>query len=423
MHLSIIVPICNVEKYLAACLESILKQDVQDMEVICVNDGSTDSSLSIINDFAQKDSRIKIIDKPNSGYGDSLNRGIESATGDYIGIVESDDVVCDGIFEKMLANAMASDADLVKGCFNFFESSTGELRLHPNFKDFSYNKVISIKNNSTLFFTAPAVWSAFYKKTYLLDNDIKFLPTPGASYQDTAFAFKVWAKAERIYLMEEPVINYRVDTVGSSSNVSKKIFNIFNETQEMKEFLEKNNLLCYYPEFVKTKFISYTWTLARLNQKDKIKFLLKWIPELQFEFSKGYFRKEFWDDYNWNLIHSLIFDFERTCGFISQDQGVAFNFPHLDGLMKNISPVYIYGAGKFGLKTLENLHNRGINVTAFVVSDISNNPANIEGIPVVSLDRIDKDGLIFIGVSDKFKGDVYSKLKENWLLNNIFEIY
>ena len=422
MHLSIIVPICNVEKYLAECLESILKQDVQDMEVICVNDGSTDSSLSIINDFAQKDSRIKIIDKPNSGYGDSLNKGIEAACGDYIGIVESDDVVCDGIFEKMLANAMASDADLVKGCFNFFESSTGELRLHPNFKDFSYNKVISIKNNSTLFFTAPAVWSAFYKKTYLLDNDIKFLPTPGASYQDTAFAFKVWAKAERIYLMEEPVINYRVDTVGSSSNVSKKIFNIFNETQEMKEFLEKNNLLCYYPEFVKTKFISYTWTLARLNQKDKIKFLLKWIPELQFEFSKGYFRKEFWDDYNWNLIHSLVFDFERTCGFISQNQIVDFNFPNKGNLIKNASPVYIYGAGKFGVKALNFLQEKGIRVTAFIVSDINSNPANIEGIPVIGLDRIDRDGLIFIGVSEKFKAEVFSTLKSNWLFNNVFEM-
>ena len=190
----------------------------------------------------------------------------------------------------------------------------------------------------------------------------------------------------------------------------------------MKAFLEKNDLFCFYPEFVKTKFISYTWTLARLNQNDKLKFLLKWISELKYEFSQGYFKKEFWDDYNWNLIHSLIFDFERTCNCISRNQGVEFNFPNPDNLIKNVAPVYIYGAGKFALKALKSLREKEIKVTAFVVTDINNNPSSIDGIPVIELDKMDKDGLIYIGVSDKFKNEIIALLKEKWLLPNVFEI-
>ena len=93
IKLSVIIPVYNVEQYLGECLESVIKQTLKDIEIICVNDGSTDNSLEIIKKFARKDERIKIIDKPNSGYGDSMNKGLETETGEYIGIVESDDFI------------------------------------------------------------------------------------------------------------------------------------------------------------------------------------------------------------------------------------------------------------------------------------------------------------------------------------------
>ena len=88
---SILVPICNVERYLRQCLDGLVNQTLEDIEVICINDGSTDSSLSIIREYERRDQRIVVIDKPNSGYGDSMNRGIDTARGEYVGIVESDD--------------------------------------------------------------------------------------------------------------------------------------------------------------------------------------------------------------------------------------------------------------------------------------------------------------------------------------------
>ncbi|MFD1244677.1 glycosyltransferase family 2 protein [Paralysiella testudinis] len=89
--ISILVPVFNVEKYLRQCLDSIQSQTFKNFEVICINDGSTDTSLAILEDYAQQDTRFRIINKPNSGYGHSMNIGLGQCNGEYIGIVESDD--------------------------------------------------------------------------------------------------------------------------------------------------------------------------------------------------------------------------------------------------------------------------------------------------------------------------------------------
>ena len=86
---SVLIPCYNVEKYLRQCLDSVVNQTLKDMEILCINDGSTDSTPAVIKEYAAKDSRIRVIDKPNSGYGDSMNRALDAATGEYVGIVES----------------------------------------------------------------------------------------------------------------------------------------------------------------------------------------------------------------------------------------------------------------------------------------------------------------------------------------------
>lgn len=86
--LSIIIPVCNVENYLADCLDSALRQSFQDVEIICINDGSTDGSLEILHKYEKQDSRVKVIDKPNAGYGAAMNDGLDAATGTYVGILE-----------------------------------------------------------------------------------------------------------------------------------------------------------------------------------------------------------------------------------------------------------------------------------------------------------------------------------------------
>ena len=116
---SVVVPIYNVERYLPQCLEALCSQTLRDLEIVAVNDGSTDGSLSVLQEWARKDERIVIVDKPNSGYGASMNCGIEAARGAYIGIVEPDDFPERDMFKRLLRMAQRHDCDLVK-C-NFFE--------------------------------------------------------------------------------------------------------------------------------------------------------------------------------------------------------------------------------------------------------------------------------------------------------------
>ena len=91
VKVSVLVPIYNVEDFLADCLESLVNQTLKEIEIICINDGSKDRSLEIIKEYAAKDERIVIINKENTGYGDSMNRGLKKAVGEYVGIVEPDD--------------------------------------------------------------------------------------------------------------------------------------------------------------------------------------------------------------------------------------------------------------------------------------------------------------------------------------------
>ena len=91
--ISIIIPVYNVEQYLDECMKSLINQTLKDIEIICINDGSTDNSLEILKGYAEKDDRIKIIDKENGGYGIAMNMGLKAATGEYIGILEPDDYV------------------------------------------------------------------------------------------------------------------------------------------------------------------------------------------------------------------------------------------------------------------------------------------------------------------------------------------
>ena len=267
---SILVPICNVEKYLVQCLESLVKQTLREIEIICINDGSTDNSLSIIKDFATKDNRIVIIDKPNSGYGDSMNRGLAIAKGKYIGIVESDDFADDSMFEKLYQLTDNGSIDIVrsnyykywdtKGDAEFFEAGISQ-----------YNKVISVADEPGLFLIPPAIWSAIYRKAFLLKNDIRFLPTPGASYQDTSFFIKTLCKAQKIVYTKDKFLHYRQDNASSSVKQCslQKAKYVHTELQECDKFLKKEQKRYEkIKSFYNTKKLkTFLWNLYRVDDK------------------------------------------------------------------------------------------------------------------------------------------------------------
>ena len=110
-------------KYLRQCLDSVVNQTLKELEIIIVNDGSKDSSLAIMQEYAAKDDRIVIIDKPNSGYGNSMTRGFDRATGEYFGIIESDDYAELDMFERLYNTAKEHELDVVKSGFLYYWST------------------------------------------------------------------------------------------------------------------------------------------------------------------------------------------------------------------------------------------------------------------------------------------------------------
>lgn len=277
--LSILVPCYNVEKYLNQCLHSIQKQTFKDFEVICLNDGSTDSTLSILKIFQEQDSRFKIIDKQNSGYGDSMNIGLQAAKGKYIGIVESDDYVDHRMFQKLVEEAEAKNLD-VSRCGYFLSSKGG---ITPVKNDWiKKNTVFNPNIDSSPFWQAPAIWSAIYKKDWLLQNRIGFLPTPGASYQDTSFAFKCYACCERFQMIPDALLFYRTDNEQSSVNNKAKAFCVCDEWKEIYEFVKSDRTRFGHllPLLPMLQYGTYRWNLKRISSpKLKLFFLILWEKE------------------------------------------------------------------------------------------------------------------------------------------------
>lgn len=274
--ISILVPIYNVEKYLRECIDSLVNQTLQDIEIICINDGSTDNSLAILEEYEQKDSRIKIINKENSGYGASMNMGLNAATGDYIGIVESDDFAQLNMFEDLYTIAIENNIDIVKSdFFNYTTANNKSVKAGKIDKCIS-NKVINAKVHTDLLRIQPSIWSAIYKKSFLDENHIRFLETPGASYQDTSFAFKTTSLAERIYLTDKAYINYRQDNVNSSVKSKDKVFAICEEYNEITNFLNKNPELKSKLNSTKLimQFNAYLWNIKRIDESLRDSFII-----------------------------------------------------------------------------------------------------------------------------------------------------
>lgn len=305
---SILVPIYNVEKYLRQCLDSIVKQTLQDIEIICINDGSTDSSLNIIEEFADKDERITIINKKNSGYGASMNMGLEAATGEYIGIIESDDFAKETMFEDLYALAKEYDCDVVKSdYYSYFTEGCKTEKAKIISLEYAH-KVTTTQEHPSILRIKPTIWSAIYKSDFLKENDIKFLETPGASYQDTSFAFKTSALAKKMYLTTESYVSYRQDNENSSVNSKGKVYMVCAEWEEITKFLNSRPKLKEILNSTKLikEFNTYLWNLERIDRKFWKEFIDEFAKIFKRYYDAGELDKTFYKKHSKKRILMLI---------------------------------------------------------------------------------------------------------------------
>ncbi len=274
--ISIIIPIYNVEKYLRECLDSVVNQTLRDIEILCVNDGSPDNSLAILEEYAAKDNRIKIINKENGGYASAINAGLDVAKGDFIQIVESDDFCKLNMCEEMHNRIKNSDADFVTADFYTLKPKLFGKKL----KRFKYINKVNIENYNIE--TLPEViskpsypWKSLYRTSFIKENNIKMLQDGAGAYEDLPWNATVLSLAKNILYLPNAYYCYRLFAEGSSTNSGKRsMINYIKRRAQIREILKNNNR---YDNKIK----EYYWAGA-LN--GCLFFLKKISPEFKNEF-------------------------------------------------------------------------------------------------------------------------------------------
>ena len=240
---SIIVPIYGVEKFLRECVDSILNQSIKDIEIILIDDGGKDNCPQIIDEYAQKDNRIIAIHKPNGGYGQTCNVGLERATGEYVAIVEPDDYIDSKMYEDLYNIACKFNSDIVKSCFyDNFQAKQEQRILKTKWNDFiPENKSFKIEEYPFFLYYHPSIWSCIYKREFLQKNNIKFIEAPGAGWTDNPFQVQTMCLAERINYTPNAYYYWRRLNKDESDDL--KDYTIpFKRTNEIHKWLEENNI-------------------------------------------------------------------------------------------------------------------------------------------------------------------------------------
>ncbi|MEG1561079.1 MAG: glycosyltransferase [Raoultibacter sp.] len=305
---SILVPCFNVERFLPQCLESLINQTLKEIEIICINDGSTDSTLAIIQNYAAQDARIVVIDKQNSGYGASMNAGLACAKGEYVGITESDDFASRSMFKTLYSWAHKKDCDLVKS--NYFEYEAGRDHRKKTFAGKPYRKVFDPACYPDALCTVPTIWAAIYRRSLLESYGVKFRETPGASFQDTAFVLKCWFCARRVLLLPQALLHYRIDNPDSSVKSSTKIFEVCDEFEAADHFMRSDppRRARFTDIFFVHMFNTYRWNYNRVSREFHEPLAKRMAEDFAQAQKKGELKRSLFGEDSWALLQNLLGD-------------------------------------------------------------------------------------------------------------------
>ena len=259
---SVIVPIYNVEKYLEKCINSLLSQTLEDIQIILVNDGSKDNSGNIAKECEKNNkNRIIYVEKENGGLSDARNYGLKYATGDFIAFLDSDDYIEKNAYEEMYNKAIEENADYVE-C-DFIWEFPNKIRVD---KQYPYKN-----KKEMLSFVRVVAWNKLIKRQLITDNNLEF--PKGLRYEDVEFTYKLIPFINKFAYVDKPFIHY-VQREGSIANVqNERTAEIFTVLDNVIEFYKKNNIYEKYRDELEYNYARYLLcsSLKRMCKiKDKI---------------------------------------------------------------------------------------------------------------------------------------------------------
>lgn len=420
--ISIIMPSFNVAPYIRECMDSVLAQTLTDIEVIVVDADSTDGTREILEEYAQKDSRVVILedDKKSTGYAN--NKAIDYASGEYIGIVETDDYIAPQMYEKLYLAAGKYQAEVVKADYDSFTTVQGKrFFVTHNLlgEKKKYGQVLNPRKNKYVFWAEMFNWAGIYKRDFLNQYMIRHQETPGASFQDNGFWFQVFAFAQRVVFVHESFYRYRKDNPNASIQNKKKVFCMCDEYDYAKEKVIK------YPEIWQDVYYAYLgkrygaclWTLRKVSPEfrralcerlyDDFSPCIKDINEVDKIWGKKH--------PNNKQLRLLLTDREQYLEYMNHLlQEYEKNIERLIDMLKDKKAV-VFGCGNWGMELQDLLAGNGISIQAFCDNSLDKQGKKINGVLVKSLSDVlgSVETPFFVVASALYSKDIRRQLVES----------
>ncbi len=286
IKVSVIIPVYNSEKYLKQCLDSVVCQTLKDIEIIVINDGSTDTSLQIIQEYANKHKNIKTVNKQNEGCYKARNVGLELAVGEYVAFLDSDDYVENSIYEILYLKAKETDADIVSCGYRIsYNNKSKPVSLSYSIKHLekTNNKLIGAEN----ILLDAVLWSRIFKRQLLVEKEIKFHPDIYMA-DDAFFHLITMLNAEKTVYIPDTLYTYRISRGGSvTTSYNERNFDCIKVAEKIMDYVKQENKEHFMPQIV--AFV--------------LRLIVLGYNRLGTYYKKQYFEKmcKFLDDYSINL--------------------------------------------------------------------------------------------------------------------------
>lgn len=240
--ISIVIPVYNTQEYIGQCLDSLLSQTYKNLEIICVNDGSKDNSLKILEHYKELDNRIVVLNQENQGQSSARNRGVETSTGDWITFVDSDDWVGAECYEEFFKAVNQKDFDIFMfngTSFTKDENKPDDLGLKDFFFADNWSKksgeLCTFKDCKSPFEGNLSVYNKIYKKEFVLQNNLKYVEN--FIFEDELYWIEAFCNAQSIYLCDKIFYFYRQQGNSTMHTLSRNVFNIFPMFDRIKQTL------------------------------------------------------------------------------------------------------------------------------------------------------------------------------------------
>lgn len=394
VKVTVIMPSLNVSKYIRICMESVLAQTLQDMEILAIDAGSTDGTFEILEEFAQKDSRVKVIHSDRKSYGYQMNLGISMATGDYVGVVETDDLIEPDMFETLYVLAVSSQADYVKGMGESFLLIAPEVEVRQPITVFAETEFgpdgkieIIPKEMPEMVSRDYFLWTGLYKRNFL--EGIRFNETPGAAYQDIGFLLQTYGKAEKAVYIDKLVYHYRKDNLNASGYNHRMFHYLVEEYQYVDGLLEGMGrewyCVCFRKLFGQTNHRFWTMAAMGIFWEDAVKDIQHIATRLGEAVKNGFIVEEDLSANVWNNLKNMTEDpIALYQEYAERFEPKRKNIMYLrDNLQKG--QTVLFGSGKWGKFVHALLVHYGVDtIKAYCDNGAECQGKILQGLPIMS---------------------------------------